>query len=113
MASDQDPDYFVSLHSPDGTEIDVGEYERQPIHMIPNPESESDAEPGLINGSRVEFPLFDSRATIDRVGLWDDDELLTIVPLYREFTVPPDMVTKIEDGQLLIDRDELPSEMEV
>ena len=112
--SSQDPNCFVSLHSPDGTEIDVGGYERQPIDLIPDPESDSDTDSrDLVNGSKIEFPPLDSRVTVDRVGIWTDDELLAVVPQHRGYSVQADTVIKIWEGHLKVERDELPSEMAV
>ena len=110
MVSDQDPDYFVSLHSPDGTEIDVGGYERQPIDLIPDPES--DAEPqAFINASRIEYPLFDSRVTVGRAGIWRGGEQLADIPLYTDETVETGVIAVFGEGALKVYRDELPSDV--
>ena len=106
--STHDPDYFVSLHSPDGIEINAEGYERQPIDLIPDTESDSD---DLVNGSKIEFPPLASRVTVDRAGIWGDGELLADGLLYREYTVQAGTAIIFREGELEVERDSFPSDM--
>lgn len=104
----QDPDCFVSLHSPDGPEISVGGYERQPIGLISKLDSDSYV---LANKSRIEFPPFDSRVSIGYFGVCIDDELVAGALLDREYTVEPDTIVVFSEGELTVAVDDLPPDV--
>ena len=110
--SDQDPDYFVSLHSADGAEINAEGYERQPIDLIPDPESDSGTDSkDLVNGSKIEFPPLASRVTIDRIGIWGNGGLLADGLLDRQHTVEAGTVIIFSEGELEVERDAFPSDV--
>ena len=106
--SSHDSDYFVSLHSPDGAEINAEGYERQPIDLIPEPGSDSD---DLVNGSEIEFPPLASRVTVDRIGIWGDGGLLADGILDREYTVQAGTAIIFSEGELEVERDAFPDDV--